>query len=407
MPAKKQSRSLKTKNLTGNKKRLGLIIFAFAVVGAVFLIRSFASTVVISFNAGDNIASNNIGGFNQYNAQAVTETVTDGKKTNTYTFAELSRGDNDGVPSYLDYKATLNEGYYQGCFTAKPTTKGASAVISTLYPNGTIGQNTLFVKESVPTGWSSTPATLNTFNDYCVNFVVTSANNGKQFSFRFNVQSDSQKLATNKWRVGNVTLKLNSRAETTPGMVVEAARQLINEKNATPSQPASGAVFYEDINDRQGSTQMSVSSDPNAKVAIVNDTINGAATQVAQLSGSGGDVSLFTNFINSANNANYSTSQPDPVKSSTKTYRACFVVKSTTPSAITGNSTATLYESANNSVTGQYSIAGQQNITGTGSYQTACINHSGIKAGEYLQFRFTTNANDGTWLIQDAYIQEV
>lgn len=85
MPTNKNT-TLKSKTtLTGNKKRLGVIIFAFAAVGAALLIRSFASTVVLSVNYATSFSGNDtnlkvVGSNNT--VKSVSEP--DGKKTVNY-----------------------------------------------------------------------------------------------------------------------------------------------------------------------------------------------------------------------------------------------------------------------------------------------------------------------------------
>lgn len=159
MPTNKNT-TLKSKTtLTGNKKRLGVIIFAFAAVGAALLIRSFASTVVLSVNYATSFSGNDtnlkvVGSNNT--VKSVSEP--DGKKTVNYL--ETSK---DG----LSYTFKLLPGYYQSCFNVKPTTAGAKAEVSSVL----VGSTTAEPISRAITENGGADYTVNKFKETCVTVI--------------------------------------------------------------------------------------------------------------------------------------------------------------------------------------------------------------------------------------------
>lgn len=232
MPVSKNAKvNIKNNSFLGNKKRLAIILSAFIVVGVVLLLRSFAATTVVNFNPGDNLTGNAISGFSWKNAKQVSETVQDGKKQNTYNYAEISRNTTDTMnPSLVQYTSTLNPGSYQACVTAKPTSAKSVAVLSI----GKAGQGGLiaaqFVQETPPQGYTRTPFALNQFKEVCVDFTVTNIEAGKDLQLIFNAQDggygDTQ--VANTWRVSAITIKLNATENVTDSSLVTAFESTVD-----------------------------------------------------------------------------------------------------------------------------------------------------------------------------------
>ena len=152
MPAKKKpnTKGIKIVSSTTAKKRLLLTVAVFAVIGVIFLIRSFAATTVYSVNIQDIIGSSNP---NWTVEGAKVVEIPDGKKT-----AKVVRLTS---PSVLRYSFTMNPGYYKACYNLKPITSDADADIAL----GVVGQPGL-------TGSKLTIANgsiaLNKYNEHCV-----------------------------------------------------------------------------------------------------------------------------------------------------------------------------------------------------------------------------------------------
>lgn len=132
MPVNKKTNLKSKTSLAGNKKRLGIIIFVFAAVGAAFLIRSFASTVVLSANYATSFSGKdpNLSVIGSGSTVRVVSEP-DGKKTVNYL--ETSK---DG----LSYTFKLASGYYQACFNVKPVTTAARAEIRSVLVGSTTAE---------------------------------------------------------------------------------------------------------------------------------------------------------------------------------------------------------------------------------------------------------------------------
>ncbi|MEI6480947.1 MAG: hypothetical protein WCO19_01440 [Candidatus Saccharibacteria bacterium] len=391
--------NLKSNNITGRKKTLAITMLAFAVVGVVLLIRSFAATVVVTFNPGDNL---NATGLTYANAVVVQET-TEGKKPTTSNFVELSRPASEYYKaSYVRYAAKLNAGYYQGCVSAKPTTKSAGAVLSVIKPSG-IGTGHAFLYESMPANYTGVPVAINGLSETCVNFAVTAAEQGKEFTLWFNAQAPYQSTEpTNKWRVNALTIKLNARNETSSNVLLTAGSQAVRDSNNNGI--GSGFAQFDDINGLVQVVGVNFKKGIGGEGTLTADTVNTVNQNVLELNFQG-TISHNIQIPNSANNANFSTTVPDPNLSSAKTFRYCVLAK-----PLIAPSNANLTEYAMKQSTSTYSPTVTKVITGTANYATYCIDHVGIKPGEYLEFGFNSKFSDttiNTWRIADSWIEQI
>lgn len=157
-------------NFTGNKTRIILIIAAFAAVGVVILIRSFAATVIYQVNTADVLSGNSM--WSSVNARVVD--VPDGKKTVKVT--EISGGGS------LAFTPKLNIGIYTGCFNIKPTaykgtTPGVGIEATNSYGGGGGGDSFL---------------TLNTYKEVCMDFAVQNTSGLTKLKATFPVEGTFQ-----------------------------------------------------------------------------------------------------------------------------------------------------------------------------------------------------------------------
>ena len=102
--------NLKSNNVTGRKKTLAITTLAFAVVGVVLLIRSFAATTVVSLNLAT--ALNNTPGLVGNNATIVTESDTSQKKATSVQYVDLKYDKTNPKYYYgsVKYSVKLNTG---------------------------------------------------------------------------------------------------------------------------------------------------------------------------------------------------------------------------------------------------------------------------------------------------------
>lgn len=390
---KQSNFGLKSKNVTGRKKTLALTVLAFTLVGVVMLIRSFAATVVVSFNPTVGMSGATLDGFSYYNATVVTES-SGGKKPNNVQLAELSRDSApNSYPSYLEYTVKLNTGYYQGCVTAKAITAGASAVITVKDPRDSSyslqNGNLEYFQESAPINTIQNSVALNKTQELCANFAIIEGNSGKDHKIQFNVQSSGvNPPPTNKWRVSAMTVKLNTKNETSSNAFIKAANFSVKNEDGT------GWAIYGDVSGRE--TQVGVNTykkQTGVTGVVLDDVVNGINTKVFETT------SLYAGLGTKFPQLN--TSAPDPNKSSAKTYKGCFMAKAVTPGAT--------MEIRAYIGTGGVEGAEEKSFTLTSSYQPICLSHVGIKAGHYMNFNGnnTSPTNTHKIRIQDAWIEEL
>lgn len=304
---KKQTKKLKINNLTGNKKRLAVLVFAFAVVGTALLIRSFAATTIISFNPGDNFSNNNIPGLAFKNANVVTETVTDGKKTTTANLLEIKKNTIDGVrqDGEVSYTAKLNAGYYEACATLKPTLAGSAALLY-VGKDRYAGSSAIAIMgeksaESFFTGLNTTVFNINQSKKVCASFGVSQADNGQPYIMAVNTASDKDST----WRISNMTLSLVSSV-VTQGALVQAAKG--------PADPFGASGIGMSL---PPSDLVRLVGDHEVRVKTLVDTVNGLQQEVVELNGG---------------TLHYSRSDyPVGTVSKTKSYRFCALMKNPNP----------------------------------------------------------------------------
>lgn len=197
MPAAKKAKpALKTKSsLSGNNRRLVIILAAFAAVGVALLIRSFASTVVLSANYATSFSGGdaNLTAISSGGKKSAVVTEPDGKKTVNY----LETGQ-DGV----SYGFKLAPGFYQACVNAKPITAGAKAEVRSVLVGSTTAQP-ITVTATEDGGKTHR---LNSFKEICVNLIS---------------RDQTQTLAaifaplSGTWRLSNLTVRtLNQDTQT-------------------------------------------------------------------------------------------------------------------------------------------------------------------------------------------------
>lgn len=224
--------NLRSNNVTGRKKTLAISMLVFAVVGVVFLIRSFAASVVIQFNPGSNVGTTNIPSFTSNSATKVTESVTDGKKVNNVEYAELKGEDpsqdyGQGAISYpqggvyYQYKTRLNAGYYDACATVKLTYAKTTGNISvTKDPNGSASVWQQFGETTAEAYYTASPYGINmaigTEKEVCTTFKVESSETTKDMYIRLNAYHGII-------RSRNFAIKLSSRQEITASGLIKAA----------------------------------------------------------------------------------------------------------------------------------------------------------------------------------------
>lgn len=391
--AKTQRNTLKSINkLSTNKKRFISVMLLFAVVGAVIIVRSFASTVILSFNPGDNLSDTpSVAGFSFNRANKVAETVNDGKTTRTVNYAEVSRANADNFNSYLTYAAVLDAGYYyQGCFTAKPTTQKSKARIDVYYTTDAGTTRYLsneYLTESPEATSSAIPFKVGTFGEACATFALSAEDYGKNIQIKLEASNDREAVPANTWRVSEFALRKTSYREMTPNKLIKAGTAAIGRSAGGTKDGAGFESFY----DTYGrATNLNVNIRFPGKGVLKSDVVGGSTQQVIEMTG--GSTSMSTFFPN----PDPTKGAPDPTKTSDRNYVGCFKVKSTVPQI----SMSFVMRVEGGSSPGETLVT--KNVTGD-QYQDICASHRGIKAGETLVYQLST-VNTATWRIQDAWI---
>lgn len=185
---KKSPSKLKTKtSLSANKKQLFIILAVFAAVGVALLIRSFASTIVVSVNyvTSFNSKDPSLGVISKGGTPPVVVSEPDGKKTVNYL-----QTSQDG----LSYNFKLQPGFYQACINAKPTTAGAKAEVRSVIVGSTTAEP---VSVTTQEDGGKTRA-INAFKETCVNVISRDLN--QSLSAMFIPTSGT-------WRLSTLTVK--------------------------------------------------------------------------------------------------------------------------------------------------------------------------------------------------------
>lgn len=368
--------NLKSNNVTGRKKTLAITTLAFAVVGVVLLIRSFAATTVISLNLAT--ALNNTPGLVGNNATIVTESDTSQKKATSVQYVDLKYDKTNPKYYYgsVKYSVKLNTGLYELCSTLKPSvagTEGALAVYKTPVNNSGYSSTAItFMSENTAapnTVFSAGGATrfgLNEQKKVCVAFAVPTADNGTSFDMELY-------SANGTWRASDLSLSLNSRAELTSSALVKAA-----EGGYQVQIPPSDSVS---IYGGRGKT-----------VKAVDDTVNGVSQKVVEFTGMTG--------VGGANVQFSRGSYPAGSIDYTKKYKACVSVKAV---EINANNKYLLYALDNNSVP-------QQVVAPTAAdaqYNTKCLPNIVPVAGRGIAVTFGNYPGSvGSWRIVDAWLEQ-
>lgn len=187
MPTNKKT-ALKSKtSVNAGKRRLVIILAAFAAVGAALLIRSFASTIVLSANYATSFSGKdpNLSVVSKGATPAQVVAEPDGKKTVNY----LDTGQ-DG----LSYSFKLAPGFYKACIIAKPVTVGAKAEVRSVLVGSTTAEP---ITVSVAEDGGKTYA-LNTFKETCVTAISRDANQALAAMFI---------PTSGNWRLSSLTVK--------------------------------------------------------------------------------------------------------------------------------------------------------------------------------------------------------